>query len=123
MKKIIYTLVVSFITFSVQAQLANSKWKTTLQVDQPIDVIFNFSTDTLDVTNADDNSDIEAMNYMLQDTVLTIRKLYGQSECDTAAVGKYSFRVDGNEVWMKLISDDCEDRANVIRDIKLEKAE
>ena len=50
-------------------------------------------------------------------------RLYGQSECDTAAVGKYSFKVNGNEVWMKLISDDCEDRANVIHDIKLEKTE
>ena len=123
MKKLIYMLVIFLITFSAKAQLANTKWKTTLQTDQPIDVIFNFSADTLDVTNAGDNSDIEAMNYMLQDTVLSIRKLYGQSECDTAAVGKYSFKVDGNELWMKLISDDCEDRANVIRDIKLEKAE
>jgi hypothetical protein len=123
MKKLIYMLVILLITFSAKAQLANTKWKTTLQVDQPLDVIFNFSADTLDVTDADDNSDIEAMNYTLQDTVLTIRKLYGQSECDTAAVGKYSFKVNGNEIWMKLISDDCEDRANVIRDIKLEKEE
>jgi hypothetical protein len=123
MKKLIYMLVILLITFSTKAQLANTKWKTTLQTDQAIDVIFNFGSDTLDVTNAGDNSDIEAMNYMLQDTVLSIRKLYGQSECDTAAVGKYSFKVDGNEAWMKLISDDCEDRANVIRDIKLEKVE
>ena len=71
MKKIIYALIIIFISLNAKAQLANTKWKTTLQTDQPIDVIFNFSADTLDVTNAGDNSDIEAMNYMLQDTVLT----------------------------------------------------
>ncbi len=123
MKKIIFALIVIFISLNLHAQLENTKWKTTLQTDQAIDVIFNFSADTLDVTNAGDNSDIEAMNYNLADTVLTLRKLYGQSECDTAAVGKYSYKINGNELWMKLISDDCEDRANVIRDIKLEKSE
>ncbi len=123
MKKIIFALIVIFISLNLHAQLENTKWKTTLQTDQAIDVIFNFSADTLDVTNAGDNSDIEAMNYNLADTVLTLRKLYGQSECDTAALGKYSYKINGNELWMKLISDDCEDRANVIRDIKLEKSE
>lgn len=123
MKKIIYILSVTFITFSAHAQLENSKWKTTLQIDQPVDVIFNFSADTLDVTNAADNSDIEAMNYNVADTVLTLHKLYGQSECDTAAVGKYSYKINGNQLWLLLISDDCDDRSNVIKDVKLEKTE
>lgn len=123
MKKIIYLSVIFLITFSAKAQLANTKWKTTIQTDQVADVIFNFGSDTLDVTNAGDNSDIEAMNYMLQDTVLTLRKLYGESQCDTAIVGKYSCKINGNEMLMKLISDDCEDRANVIHDVKLEKTE
>lgn len=123
MKNIIYTLIVIFITINVNAQLANTKWKTTIQIDQATDVIFNFSADTLDVTNAGDNSDIEAMNYTLQDTVLTLHKLYGQSECDTSAVGTYSYKINGNELWLKLISDNCDDRSNVIKDIKLNKIE
>lgn len=123
MKKIIYILLVSFITLNVHAQLANTKWKTTIQTDQATDVIFNFSADTLDVTNASDNSDIEAMNYTLQDTVLTLRKLYGQSECDTSAIGTYSYKINGDELWLKLISDNCEDRSNVIKDIKLNKTQ
>jgi hypothetical protein len=123
MKKVIYTLVIIFIAINVNAQLANTKWKTTLQTDEAIDVIFNFGADTLDVTNAGDNSDIEAMNYALQDTVLTLRKLYGESQCDTSAVGTYSYKINGNELWLKLISDNCEDRSNVIKDIKLNKSE
>ena len=123
MKQITCLLTIIFIGLNAQAQLANTKWKATLQLDEPIDVIFNFSADTLDVTSADDNSDIEAMNYSLQDTVLTLRKLYGQSQCDTSAVGNYSYKVNDDELWLVLISDNCDDRSSVIKDIKLEKTE
>ena len=123
MKKVIYMLLISFIAVNTHAQLANSKWKTTLQLDEPVDVIFSFTADTLDVTNAGDNSDIEAMKYNLQDTILTLHKLYGQSQCDTSSTGTYSYRVNGNELWLKLISDNCDDRSNVIKDIKLNKTE
>src|SRR4051812_2550112 len=115
MKQIICALIISFISLNAQAQLANTKWKTTLQTDEAVDVIFNFGSDTLDVTNAGDNSDIEAMKYTLQDTVLTLHKLYGQSQCDTSSTGTYSYRVNGNELWLKLISDNCDDRSNVIK--------
>lgn len=123
MKKIIFAVIIIFISLNVQAQLANTKWKATLQLDEPVDVIFNFSADTLNVTSADDNSDIETMNYSLQDTVLTLHKLYGQSQCDTTAVGNYSYKVNGDELWLVLISDNCDDRSSVIKDIKLNKTE
>jgi len=123
MKKIIYLLVIIFISSGVHAQIANTKWAVTLQLDDAVDVLFNFETDTLEVISADDNSSLETMRYSTTDTVLTLQKLYGQSQCDTAAIGKYSFTVNGNELWLKLISDDCTDRAGVIKDIKLEKKE
>ncbi|HVX25291.1 MAG TPA: hypothetical protein VHB70_03035 [Parafilimonas sp.] len=124
MKRIFYLLIGIFLTaLSAHAQLANTKWKATLQLDQPLDVIFNFGADTLDVTNAEDHSDIEAMKYTAQDTVLSIEKLYGNSQCDTSGVGKYSFKVDGDTLSLKLISDYCTDRSDVIGDIKLEKTE
>ena len=123
MKKIIFAVIIIFISLNVQAQLANTKWKATLPLDEPVDVIFNFSADTLNVTSADDNSDIETMNYSLQDTVLTLHKLYGQSQCDTTAVGNYSYKVNGDELWLVLISDNCDDRSSVIKDIKLNKTE
>jgi hypothetical protein len=46
---------------------------------RPVDVVFNFSTDTLDVTNVADNSSLETMKYTLKDTVLTIQKYYTAS--------------------------------------------
>jgi len=123
MKKIIYLLLVSFISLATHAQVANSKWKTTLQLDQPADVVFNFSTDTLDVTSMEDNSSLETMKYTLKDTVLTIQKLYGQSQCDPATIGSYTCTINGDEMHLKIISDDCSDRSGVIGDIKLNRTQ
>ncbi|HEX5155287.1 MAG TPA: hypothetical protein VFW07_27790 [Parafilimonas sp.] len=123
MKKTIFLLLLSFIALGTHAQVNNSKWKTTLQLDQPVDVVFNFSTDTLDVTEAADNSSLETMKYTLKDTVLTIQKLYGQSECDPATIGSYTCTINGDEMHLKIISDDCDDRGNVIADIKLNRTE
>lgn len=121
MKKWIGTLVIIFFAFNVNAQLANSKWKATLQLDEAVDVVFNFSADTLEVTNAEDNSNIETMKYSLKDTVLTLQKLYGSSECDTGTMGSYSFTVNGDAIWIRIISDACNDRADVIKELKLTK--
>lgn len=124
MKKIISVLLLSLIIFGAQAQLINSKWKTTLQLDEATDVVFNFSADILNVTYATDSSNIlEASKYTLKDTVLTLRKLFGQSECDTTAIGIYSCIINGNEMQLTLISDDCSNRADIIKDIKLNKSE
>ena len=121
MKKILFLLLISFICLSTHAQVTNSKWKTTLQLDQPVDVVFDFRTDTLDVTNAADSSSLETMKYTLKDTVLTIQKLYGQSECDTGTIGSYTCTINGDEMHLKMISDDCSDRSGVIADIKLNR--
>lgn len=122
MKKIFLTLTVSLIASCLNAQLANTKWKTTLQFDQPVDVVFNFGADTLEVSNAEDNSSLETMKYTLQDTTFTIQKIDGQSQCDST-LGTYSLKITNNDMWLKLISDNCYDRANVIKDIKLTKEE
>src|SRR6516225_10184143 len=115
--KPIYMLALCFFSLHMHAQLANSKWKTTLPVDPPISVVFSFSADTLDVTNAEDSSSLETLKYSLKDTVLTLQKLYGQSECDTT-VGTYSCLISANEMHLRIISDECDDRSNAIGDIK-----
>ena len=122
MKKVIYILVITLITVSAKAQLNNSKWKATLQLDQPVEVVFNFATDTLTVLSTGDNSNLETMKYTAHDTVLTIQKLYGQSECDTTA-GTYSYKITGTDMWLKLMSDNCTDRAGIIGNLKLTKTQ
>ncbi|MGH2566113.1 MAG: hypothetical protein ACRDE5_16460 [Ginsengibacter sp.] len=121
MKKIILVSLISFITVGVNAQLANTKWKGTLNLDSPTDAIFSFSGDTLDVLNAIDNSSMETMRFTIKDSVLTLQKLFGHSQCDTSTIGSYKFNVTGDDMTLKLMSDACDDRAEVIGDIKLNK--
>ena len=122
MNKIFLTLLIVMIVYSADAQLSNTKWKGTLNVEGGMDVLFNFSNDTLDVQNAADNSSLEMMTYNNTDSVLTLVKLYGQSQCDTTA-GKYKYVIVNNEMTLSVLSDNCADRAGAIGTMKLEKEE
>ncbi|MDE3182407.1 MAG: hypothetical protein KGM16_03215 [Bacteroidota bacterium] len=122
MNKIFLTLLIAMIIYSADAQLSNTKWKGTLNVEGGMDVLFNFSNDTLDVQNAADNSSLETMTYTNTDSVLTLVKLYGQSQCDTTA-GKYKYVIVNNEMTLSVLSDSCVDRAGAIGTMKLEKEE
>ena len=122
MKKTFALLFVTFIAFNLQAQLSNTKWKGILNVQGGMDVVFNFNNDTLDVTTADGGQSIETMKYNLSDSVLTIIKIYGSSQCDTAS-GKYKYAITGKEMTLSLISDNCYDRVTAIGTMKLEKKE
>lgn len=122
MKKTFALLFVSFIAFNLHAQLSNTKWKGTLSIQGGINVLFNFTHDTLDVTNADSGESIETMKYNLEDSVLTIQKLWGNSQCDTTS-GKYRYSIKDNQLTLSLIKDDCYDRAEAIGTMILEKKE
>ena len=123
MKKIIFILLVSFAAVSVQAQLANTKWKGTLNIENQVEAVFDFSNDSLRVTRVADGSGIETMTYTARDTVLTIKKVYGQSDCDGTVIGKYRFEIKDNELYFKLISDDCYDRSSVLDNTKWIKSQ
>ena len=122
MKRILVTVIVIFIAFTANAQLANTKWKGTLNVEGGLDVLFNFNNDTLDVSNAESGESLEAMKYTTTDSVLTLVKLFGQSQCDSTA-GNYKYAIMNNELTLSLISDQCPDRAAAIGTMKLEKEE
>lgn len=114
MKKMIFIVLVAFVSVSVNAQLANSKWKGVLVLDSPVDVIFDFKTDTLEAIVVADNSSLETMQYTIKDTVLTIQKISGQSTCPGTTVAKYKFELKEDSFVLTLIEDDCYDRAGVL---------
>ena len=123
MKKIIFTLFVCLAIVSVHAQIANTKWKGTLHTNNPMDVIFDFSNDSFRVTKVEDNAVVETMTYEAKDTLLTIKKVYGQSDCDGVVIGKYRFEIKSNELYFKLVSDDCNDRSSVLDNSKWTKSQ
>jgi hypothetical protein len=122
MKKIVFLMLVSFATVSLHAQLAKTKWKGTLQLDNPVDVIFDFGKDSLSVSVVENSAGLETMLFTDKDGVLSINKVYGQSDCDTQATGKYKYEIKGEELLLTLVSDDCPNRSQVLDKTKWAKA-
>lgn len=121
MNKIFAALLITFTAFTANAQLTNTKWKATLNIQGGMNVEFIYSKDTLDVVNLDDHSSLETMKYTENDSVLTLQKLFGNSQCDTSTLGKYKYAMHNNEMTMSLISDSCFDRSNAIGTLTLKK--
>ena len=118
MKKISLFIIMAFACVYANAQFVGSKWKATLQFDSPTDVIFDFKTDTVEAIAAADNSSIEIMHYTIQDTVLTLLKISGQSQCDDTVTGKYKFEMKDGGVILTMIEDACNDRAYALDNSK-----
>lgn len=121
MAKVFVSIIILCSAFSANAQLTNTKWKGTLNIQGGMNVLFNYGKDTLDVVNMDDNSSIETMKYSVNDSTVTIQKLYGKSQCDNSTLGKYKYSIHNNEMTMSLISDSCFDRSNAIGSLVLKK--
>jgi hypothetical protein len=113
MKKILLVLIMFSAATLVHAQLANTKWKTVVNIDGPVNVIFDFKKDTLSLYTVSDSTVIETMTYTSDGSSITIVKVDGQSDCDDAPA-KYRFRLEKNFLYLKMIADDCDDRSNVI---------
>jgi hypothetical protein len=114
MKKMILTSIICLPFLFAKAQLANTKWKTTLQLENPTEVIFAFRMDTVEAVRADNNESIETMHYNLTDTLLTLQKLFGQSDCDNSIVAKYGITKKDNGIYLTLVDDSCPDRSGVL---------
>jgi hypothetical protein len=120
MKKIFLIALISCVGAAANAQLANVKWKGTVQMDQQVDMFLNFKTDTLEAITAEDGQLIETMKFSIQDSIVSIWKISGQSECsDTES--KYKFEIKEDELTLTVVSDDCPDRSSVLDGSKWKK--
>lgn len=121
MKKIILLLCIVIVAVSANAQLAKTKWKGTLQLDNPIEVVFDFGKDSLSVYTVADNSALETMTFTDSNNVLIIKKVYGQSDCNEVE-GKYKYEIKGEELVLTLVADDCTGRSQVLNNTKWSKS-
>ncbi len=113
MKNISLSIITIFIFASASAQLKNTRWNTTLQINGPVNTMIDFGKDTVLVYTIADSTMIEKMTYTSFDTSFTLIKIEGQSQCDTIP-GKYGFIIKDNNLSMKLLKDECYDRSNVL---------
>lgn len=112
-------LLLTLLTGSIRAQLANSKWKGVLKLDNTVNVSFDFGKDTLIVLNLDEGEIIETMTFKATNSTFTLTKVSGQSDCDNATPGKYQFVIKENTMTITLIEDACNDRAPYLKDLQL----
>lgn len=113
MKALTLTLLISLAAIASKAQFPNTKWKVTLYTPDPTEVVFNFKTDTVEAISADDGEILETMLYTVEDSVLTIKKITGQSECDETP-GKYKFQMKDDGMYLTLMEDACTHRADLL---------
>jgi regulatory protein YycI of two-component signal transduction system YycFG len=118
MKKIIFIFLAYFATQAVSAQFSNKKFKGTLKLETDVEVVFNFKADTLNVYRALDSANLETMVFTANDTLLTLKKVEGQSSCDVNTLGKYKYVLKGDDLTFILFADDCTDRSSVLDNTK-----
>lgn len=96
--------------FVSQAQLSNSAWKGTVMAPDEIPATLRFKSDVLDVVITASGSLLESMSYQLSGDTLLLKKISGGSPCDTSALGKYLWRVNGDNLTVTPVSDPCSAR-------------
>lgn len=118
MKNFVFALLLIMISFSLAAQIQNTKWKATIHGDNPRNVIMDFHKDSVSLFAISDGSLVESMTYSVKDGVISLLKIDGQSDCDNVGVGKYRFRIENGLMYLKLLSDPCPDRSSAIDSTK-----
>ena len=114
MKLFVCTCILIFTAVYAHAQLANTRWKTTILLDAPKNVMFDFGKDLLTVYTIADSTLVEAMKFTDKDHVLTMVKISGQSDCDNTTPGRYRYTINNDTILVKMISDSCTDRSSVV---------
>lgn len=118
-KHVICLLLITIVSTSLKAQLANSKWNGIIRINDNVNVTFDFGKDTLTVFNLDENSIIETMAYTATNSTFTLLKISGQSDCDDVTAGKYKYGIKDKTLVITLVEDPCGDRAPVLKDLRL----
>ena len=99
--------------------LANTRWKGILRLPtddgtlQPIGIIWNFQPDTASIIY-DNGMQPDVMTYKADPdkSTLTFRKVSGGVPCDTVALLTVSYSIKNDQLFLKMIQDDCKPRSH-----------
>ena len=118
MKKWMLLFTVTITSSLAMAQLAGTKWKGTIKGDNPRNVFLDFKNNTCSLITISDSSLVESMLYSVESKNLSFTKIEGQSDCDNTTIGKYSFMMKKDSMFMKKVSDACDDRSSALDNVK-----
>ncbi len=111
MRYIIFVLFLS-VSVNVKAQLANTKWKGEFTVPDRIECEFLFNADTAFLSSASLGGVIETMNYRVSGDTIFLSRISGMSPCYGDKEASYLFRIDEKKLFVTVIDDFCDIRAN-----------
>lgn len=124
MQKIIFITLLFFSSvLTVSAQLDNTKWHGVANTNQPFDLLLVFQQDTAKAFMLPDSVYLAGMSYIIQDSIISFKKVAGGIPCDSNVVGKYKFEIKDNILSFLLIEDDCGARSHQLNEAKYEKVE
>ena len=109
---------------AASAQFSNTRWKGVINSNGELPVIWTFKKTSLDVVSLPDSALVESMTYKTASGFLFITKVNGTSDCDSSTVGKYSYRIKKDSLFLKSIDDACSQRSDAISEkalIKIKK--
>lgn len=109
MKNSLLILVLFFISLSVNAQLAGTKWKGKVNIPKLTDVIFDFKNDVADVTTAT-GMPVESCSYIIKSDTITFKKIKGGSPCPVNSVFTVQYNIKNDQMSIMPLTDDCEGR-------------
>jgi cell wall-associated protease len=114
-KTILLTAFIFVLSTHAKAQLAGTHWQATINIPMPVKAMFDFKADTLfliQVNFPDSGMLHETMKYKFENDTLSLQKISGDSPCDNSSVGKYKVEFKDEKMFLILIEDACDGRAN-----------
>jgi hypothetical protein len=99
-----------FFATSATAQLKNSRWLATPASDTTRRFTLDFDSDSA-VLRSLDSTIFEKMSFKIDHSKLVLQKVIGSTLCSNEDVVLYDFKLNGNKMETRLVSDPCGQRS------------
>ena len=112
MKKIFVIFFCMLFAFTTKAQLENTSWSATFYIPDAMPMVLQFKTDMLVLKVAETGDNFEVMHYTIKNDTLSYTKISGNSDCGPEQKAVYKIEIKDDLLFLTVINDECEGRAN-----------
>lgn len=100
---------VAAVALRAQAQnpLAGTAWQGQAYAPNEVTIILHFKADSVSMFIVPEMILGETMAYTVKADTLTLRKISGNSPCDTQGIGTLQFTIRNDDMTLKSLADDC----------------
>ena len=112
MKKIFVICFCLLFALTTKAQLENTSWEATFYIPDAMPMVLQFKADTMFLKVAETRDDFEVMHYTVKNDTLSYTKISGNSDCGPDQKALYKIEIKDDLLFLTVINDECEGRAN-----------